>query len=430
VADKEARRLLSPENAGTQTIAAELGALGRLAPAFAAIGRVGEPYDGVYLVGGTVRDILLGEPSFDVDIAVEGDAIALARRLGEELGGRCRPHEQFGTAVVLYGEGEHIDVVTARSEAYAAPGALPSVEPGTITDDLHRRDFTINAMAASLKATEFGRLVDPFGGRADLEAGVIRVLHERSFTDDPTRIFRAIRYENRYGFRLDDRSASLARAAVEGGLVGELSGARVREELVALLTEEESEHTILRLAELGADRALHRHLAADGEAVHLALRMRELKEELNVEAPDWRLRLAVLARRIPAGELGPWLEHLKLRRRDAEQIESAVVVAPQLVERLSRPEPDPAEVVALAEPHAPDAPLFALALADVPALRDYFTRLRTVRLDIDGNDLAALGLGESPQVGEVLQELRRRKLRGELETRDAELAAARELIDV
>ena len=415
----------------TESIAAELRALERLAPAFEAAARAAEPQDGVYLVGGTVRDILLGEPSFDVDIAVEGDAIALARLLAEELGGRVRPHEQFGTAVVLYGEGKHIDVVTARSEVYAAPAALPTVEQGTIRDDLIRRDFTINALAASLKPSDFGRLVDPFGGRDDLRAGTIRVLHERSFVDDPTRIFRAIRYENRYGFRLDETSARLARAAVEGGLVGELSGARLTDELVALLAEEEIEHTIFRLAELGADRAIHPHLAADEEALRLALRLRELKEELHVEAPDWRLRLAVLARRIPATDIGAWLDRLTLRRQDARQIESAVTVAPQLVERLSEGKPDPAEVVALAEPHAPDAPLLALALApeDVPALRDYFTRLRNVRLDIDGTDLAALGLAESPRVGEILEELRRRKLRGELDGRDAELAAARELID-
>jgi tRNA nucleotidyltransferase (CCA-adding enzyme) len=413
----------------TESIAAELRALGRLAPAFEAAALAAGPSDGVYLVGGTVRDILLGEPSFDVDIAVEGDAIALARRLAEELGGRVRPHEQFGTAVVLYGEGEHIDVVTARSEVYAAPAALPTVEQGTIRDDLFRRDFTINALAASLKPSDFGRLVDPFGGRDDLHKGTIRVLHERSFTDDPTRIFRAIRYENRYGFRLDETSARLARAAVEGGLVGELSGARLTDELVALLAEEEIEHTILRLAELGADRAIHPHLAADEEAVRLALRLRDLRNELRVEAPDWRLRLAVLARTMPPAELHAWLDRLTLRRPDARQIESAVTVAPQLVERLSGGKPDPAEVVALAEPHAPDAPLLALALADVPALRDYFTRLRGVRLDIDGTDLAALGLAESPRVGEILEELRRRKLRGELDGRDAELAAARELID-
>jgi tRNA nucleotidyltransferase (CCA-adding enzyme) len=416
-------------NAATETIAVELAALDRLAPAFAAIDRAGEPDGGVYLVGGTVRDILLGEASFDVDIAVEGDAVALARRLAEELGGRCRPHEQFGTAVVLYGEGDHIDVVTARSEVYAAPGALPTVTQGTIRDDLFRRDFTINAMAASLKAADFGRLVDPFGGRIDLEAGVIRVLHERSFSDDPTRIFRAIRYENRYGFRLDEGSARLARAVVEGGLIGELSGARLTDDLVALLSEQAIEHTILRLAELGADHAIHPHLAADEEAVRLSLRVRELKDELHVQAPDWRLRLAVLARRIPADQLVALLDRLTVRRQDAEQIESAVTVAPQLVERLKKGEPDPAEVVALAEPHAPDAPLFALALEDIPALRDYFTRLRNIRLEIDGNDLAALGLAESPKVGDVLQELRRRKLRGELDGRDAELAAARELVD-
>jgi tRNA nucleotidyltransferase (CCA-adding enzyme) len=415
--------------ANTETIAAELSALERLAPAFDAAARAAEQDEGVYLVGGTVRDILLDRQSFDVDIAVEGDAIAFARRLAEELGGEVVAHDRFGTAVVLYGEGEHIDVVTARSEVYAAPAALPTVAVGTITDDLFRRDFTVNAMAASLNPADFGRLVDPFGGRNDLQAGTIRVLHDRSFADDPTRIFRAIRYENRYGFRLDESSARLARAALESGLVSELSGARLRDELVALLSEEEVEHTILRLAELGADRAIHPHLAADEEAVRLARRLRELKDELDVEAPDWRLRLAVLARRIPAGEIGGWLDRLKLRRRDAEQIESAVAVAPELVERLSGGEPDPAEVVTLAEPHAPDAPLLALALADVPALRDYFTRLRNVRLDIDGTDLAALGLAESPQVGEVLQELRRRKLRGELESREAELAAARELID-
>ena len=163
--------------------------------------------------------------------------------------------------------------------------------------------------------------------------------------------------------------------------------------------------------------------------MRLALRLRELGHELHVDAPGWRLRLAVLARRIPAAELGAWLDRLTLRRQDARQIESAVTVAPQLVERLREGKPDPAEVVALAEPHAPDAPLLALALEDIPALYDYFTRLRDVRLEIDGTDLAALGLAESPRVGVVLAELRRRKLRGELDGRDAELAAARELID-
>jgi tRNA nucleotidyltransferase (CCA-adding enzyme) len=394
---------------------------------FEAVAAAGGEYGGIYLVGGTVRDILLGEDSFDVDVAVEGDAIAFARRLAAELDGTCRPHEQFGTAVVFYGEGEHIDVVTARTERYEASAALPIVEPSTIQDDLRRRDFTINALAASLLPADFGRVVDPFRGRDDLRAGTIRVLHDRSFVDDPTRIFRAIRYENRYGFRMDARTETLAREAVESGLVGQLSAARLTEELVALLSEAEVAGAIRRLAELGVDQAIHPRLAADEEAAELSARLGALKRELNVDVPDWRLRLAVLARRLEPGELAEWLEGLQLRRRDLEQIAAAVTIAPRLVEALAGT-PDPAEIVALAEPHAPDAPLVALALADVPALRTYFGHLRQVRLDIDGTDLAALGLAESPRVGQILQELRRRKLRGELDGREAELAAARELI--
>ena len=408
-------------------IAGRLRALERLGPALGAVAAAARLSEGVYLVGGTVRDILIGEESFDVDVAVEGDALELARRVAEILGGRSHPHERFGTAVVLYADGGRIDVVTTRTERYDAPAALPQVEHGTIRDDLHRRDFTINAMAASLQEADFGRLVDPFGGRDDLAAGVIRVLHDGSFVDDPTRIFRAIRYENRYRFRMDSKTERLARASIAQGLVGKLSGARVREELVALLAEDDVGHTFSRLADLGAAHALHPDLAADDEAFRLARRARELKEELGVDVPEWRLRLAVLARNIAPGEIGDWLAGLRLRRLDAERIAAAVTEGPRLVERLHGVT-DAAQVVALAEPHAPDAPLFALALAEVAPLREYFSRLRNISLAITGADLAELGLAESPRVGEVLAELRRRKLRGELDGRESELAAARELI--
>jgi tRNA nucleotidyltransferase (CCA-adding enzyme) len=406
----------------------ELERLDELAPAFEAIAAIGEGYEGVYLVGGTVRDILLGERGFDVDIAVEGDAIEFAKALAEALEGRVRPHAKFGTAVVLYGDGGRIDVVTTRTEFYDAPAALPTVEHATIREDLFRRDFTINAMAVSLKGDDLGRLVDPFGGRADLDAGVIRVLHNLSLIDDPTRIFRAIRYENRYGFRMDEHTARLARSTIEMGLVGDLSSARLRDELVLLLSEGDVRHSILRLAELGADRAIHPHLAADEEAVALFDRLVALAREHGVEVPAWRLGLLALARSLPPDELYDWLDRLKVRRRDAERIAAAITVAPRLVERLREREADPAEVVALAEPYAPDAPLFALALADLPVLEDYFRRLRGVRLEITGNDVAQLGLAESPRVGEVLAEVRRRKLNGELDGRESELEAARELI--
>jgi tRNA nucleotidyltransferase (CCA-adding enzyme) len=410
------------------SLAGELSGLTELTPVFEAVAASSEPFDGVYLVGGTVRDILLGEPNFDVDIAVEGDAISLARSVADALGGRVRAHTKFGTAVVVFGDDQRIDVVTARTEFYDAPAALPSVEHATIREDLFRRDFTINAMAVSLKGDDFGRLVDPFHGGRDLEAKTIRVLHNLSFIDDPTRIFRAIRYESRYGFRMDEHTQRLARGTIDMGLVGDLSSARLRDELIALLEEGDAGVSILRLAELGAGQAIHPHLAADEEAVELLERLRGLNERYGTGIPAWRLALEALARKLPPDEIYDWLRRLKVQRRDAERIAWAVTVGPRLVERLRGDAPEPAEIVALAEPSAPDAPLFALALEDQEALRDYFERLRDVRLEVSGADLAKLGVGESPQVGEILAELRRRKLNGQLDGRESELAAARELI--
>jgi tRNA nucleotidyltransferase (CCA-adding enzyme) len=400
-----------------------------LAPALDAIVAVDEPYDGVYLVGGTVRDILLGERNFDVDVVVEGDAIALARAVAEKLDGRVRAHKTFGTAVVLYGDDERLDLVTARSETYHAPAVLPTVAPGTIAEDLHRRDFTINAMAASLKGDDLGELVDPFGGRADLEAGRIRILHDRSFIDDPTRILRAIRYEDRYGFRMDDKTVRLARECIATGHVGDLSGARLRDELIALLEEGDVSHAIPRLSDLEAQKEIHPHVVADDEAVRLFDRLRELNKHYGLAVPAWRLGLEALARELPHEEIGPWLHGLKVRRRDAEQIRAAIEQGPRIAEQLGRDSLAPADVVALAEPRAPDAPLFALALADLPQLHDYFSRLGRIKLEITGADVAELGLGESPRVGEILAEIRRRKLNGELGGRESELDAARELVE-
>ena len=417
-----------PEAGEERSLADELLRLDHLAPVWEAVSAVSEDYDGVYLVGGTVRDILLGERSFDVDVAVEGDAVAFAEALGEALGGRVKAHRKFGTAVVLHGDGGRVDVVTARTEFYDAPAALPTVEHATIREDLCRRDFTINAMAVSLKGEDFGRLVDPFGGRRDLENRTIRVLHNLSFIDDPTRIFRAVRYESRLGFAMNDHTARLARGTVEMGLVGDLSSARLRDELAALLKEEDAGTSIRRLAELGVDRAIHPHLAADEGTVELLDRLRALNSEFHLGIPAWRLGLEALARRMSPDEVYDWLERLRVRRSDAEQVAAAVTVGPKIAERLESERVDAAELVAMAEPYDPDAPLFALATKDLEPLRTYFRDLRGVRLAITGADLAELGLRESPRVGEILGELRRRKLNGELDGRASELVAAKELI--
>ena len=422
--------LVAEEEPGGPDLGERLLALESLQQVFEAVQAVSEPFEGVYLVGGAVRDVLMGEPNFDVDIAVEGDGIALGQALARELGGRVVLHEKFGTAIVLYGNGSRVDVATARTEFYDHPGALPTVEQASIRQDLYRRDFTINAMAVSLKGADFGRLVDYFGGHRDLAGGVVRVLHNLSFIDDPTRIFRAVRYETRYGFRMDAHTFGLAKACVEMDLVGELSSARVRDELQALLNEERVGDSVRRMAELGIDRAIHPHLAADEEAVRLIEAIDSLREAYAPEAPAWRLRLAVLARRLSSTEVLDWAERLKLRRRDAERIADAVAVAPRLRDLVGATK-EPAALWQRVAPHDPDGALLALATSKGRArkrLERYFQDLRNVTLEISGGDLAELGLGESPQVGAVLEELRRRKLNGELDGRAAEIEAAKELL--
>lgn len=212
------------------------------------------------------------------------------------------------------------------------------------------------------------------------------------------------------------------------GLVGDLSSARLRDELVLLLEDPGAADGIRRLGELGVDRAVHPHLIGDEEAARLFTRALELREELGIDVPAWRLGIAALARELSSDEAYDWLERLRVRKRDVERIVGAIAVGPRMTERLRREKLDPAQVVALADPFAPDGPLLALAREELPALRDYFEHLRNVQLEIDGDDLVAMGLEESPRIGALLGEVRKRKLNGEVDGRDSELAAARELL--
>ena len=189
-----------------------------------------------YLVGGAVRDLLLGGETRDIDIAVEGDARSAARAVADRLGGELREYERFGTAdVVLPDDTYHL--ATTREETYEAPGALPTVTPASLAEDLRRRDFTVNTLAVGLTGDDLGHLYDPFGGLADLEAKVIRVLHERSFLDDPTRLLRAVRYATRLEFGLEPETERLAREAVAADALATVSGKRIRADLMKLLCE-------------------------------------------------------------------------------------------------------------------------------------------------------------------------------------------------
>ncbi|MFA5389637.1 MAG: CCA tRNA nucleotidyltransferase [Candidatus Omnitrophota bacterium] len=191
-----------------------------------------------YIVGGPVRDKLLGRSNADndMDFVVEGDGIKFAEVLNKELRGKLTAYRAFGTATIKLKK-KRIDIVTARKEIYKRPAAYPDVKPGTIEDDLFRRDFTINAMALGVNKKNFGKLVDFYGGQKDLKKGLIRVLHEKSFIDDPTRIFRAVRFSVRFGFKIEPGTKNLMREAVVDGYLGEVNAGRIRKEIEAFLKE-------------------------------------------------------------------------------------------------------------------------------------------------------------------------------------------------
>lgn len=210
---------------------------------------VNSPYR-AFLVGGYVRDATLGLQPVDIDIVIEGDAVKIARQLNKKLGGRLTVHKNFGTASIMTSK-VRVDLASARSEKYPSPATLPQIRPTTIVEDLNRRDFTINAMAMSMSKGTFGEIFDPFRGLEDINKGIIRVLHRNSFIDDPTRIFRALRYKNRFGFRIEKKTMQLMKDAVTQRLLNRLTKQRLLNE-IRLVFEEPSYQGIIReLSTLG-----------------------------------------------------------------------------------------------------------------------------------------------------------------------------------
>jgi tRNA nucleotidyltransferase (CCA-adding enzyme) len=374
-----------------------------------------------FLVGGAVRDLLRGADAVDLDIAVEGDARSAARALADRLGGEVREHERFGTATVRAGR-LVFDLATTRTETYDEPGALPRVAAASLEDDLRRRDFTINAMAVALAGDDLGHLYDPSGGLRDLEAGVVRILHRRSFLDDPTRLLRAVRYETRLGFRMDEDSERAARAAIAEGAMSTVSGARVRDELMDLLSEHEAPAAVERMVDLGLARALHPALDPDPELVASAS-----LGAAAIGADRGLSSLAALCAGAPE-ELDLWVAGLHLEARDRDAVSRAARVAPRIARDLEAREHTPSELAALLGGEPPEALALVLALGapSEPILR-WVTELSRVRLEIGGEDLLAAGVPEGPAIGRALRETLRRKLDGLVEGREHELRTALEL---
>ena len=374
-----------------------------------------------YLVGGAVRDLLRGARAVDLDLAVEGDARSVARALAERLGGGAREHERFGTATVQAPD-LSFDLATTRTETYDEPGALPRVAAAPLSDDLRRRDFTVNAMAIALGGDDLGHLYDPHDGRRDLDARLVRVLHSGSFFDDPTRLLRAVRYETRLGFGMDEDTERTARAAVAEDALSTVSGARVRDELMDLLSEHEAPAAVRRMHDLGLDRALDPALDAEPELVASA--------SLGAAAIGGDRALASLAALVAVAPdaLDDWLDGLQLEARDRIAVARATRSGPEIVAQLRERELLPSELRDLLAGEPPEA--LALALAQgapaEPILR-WVTDLSGVRLEIRGDDLLARGVPEGPALGRALEETLRRKLDGLVRGRDEELRTALEL---
>ena len=371
-----------------------------------------------YLVGGPVRDSLLGAPVNDLDITIVGDAPALAASLANAIGGRLTVHPRFGTATVTTAD-IAIDLVTARRETYPSPGALPEVRPGSIGNDLARRDFSVNAMAVPIanSANSAAGILDPYGGRADLAAGVIRILHPQSFRDDPTRILRAARYARRFAFRIADDTLTQLRAALAGGAMDTLTGDRVRHELERILQEPRPLAALRYAGELGALAAIHPALSV----AHL----RHLPPDTPAAPLTW---LAALV-----WPLGPAQGNALAGRLNAPASWSRVIAdTAELAARLPRlaapglpPSASCARLDGLS-PHAMDA---AVLLAPPPAaerIRRYRAEWRMVSPRLRGGDLLDLGIPAGPAVGAALRALRQARLDGLTHSRQDETRLARQ----
>jgi tRNA nucleotidyltransferase (CCA-adding enzyme) len=386
----------------------------------------------VYLVGGFVRDLLLERENRDLDLVVEGDGLHFARLLAQALGGRVREHKVFLTAVVVDLEEFHIDVATARTEFYRAPAALPEVQTSALRQDLFRRDFTINTLAIRLGPEGPPELIDYFGGRRDLKEKTLRVLHSLSFVDDPTRVFRAVRLELRLGFRISPETLRLAEVALAEGVFDQLSGARLRDELLQILDDPAlALRGIERMDELGLlpviDRELElteavRERLCESRAAHDWYRLEGISEP---PVHAWRLLLMALAEGL--GDDGR--ERLARRLLLAGEDRRLLTGFP---ERLAAAwavlsgEPAPHEAAEALEPLAGEELLLLMAQGDEAVrawVRRDLTSLRGLTLRIRGADLLAAGIPPGPRVGEALRAVRRARLDGEI-AEDGELRYA------
>jgi len=397
--------------------------------------RMGVP---AYAVGGFVRDLLLGVENYDIDIVIEGDGIAFAEEFARATGSRVRSHQRFGTAVIIFPDGFKIDVATARTEYYEYPTALPTVELSSIKKDLYRRDFTINTLAIRLNKKDFGCLIDFFGGQKDLKDKTIRVLHNLSFIEDPTRIYRAIRFEQRFGFKIARHTQNLIKSATKIDLFQRLAGRRLFTELVLILSEEDPSKPVARLAEFDLLRFIHPSLRWDTETAGLFQNIKNALAWyrllfLGKSYEPWQVYLFGLIDSLSLKETKEMCQRLNIKESLLEKVLAAKKEAPNLLQRLYRMRVlKPSRLYDLLRGTPQEILLYMMAKADKEDAQKgislFLSHLQDMKLSISGRDLARLGLKPGPIYGRIMEKILKAKLDGLVKGKEEEIEFAKRLL--
>jgi tRNA nucleotidyltransferase (CCA-adding enzyme) len=386
----------------------------------------------VYLVGGIVRDMILRIDNLDIDLVVEGDGIAFARAFSRSIGARYAAHDKYKTAVITLPDGNHIDVATARLEYYKTPGSLPIVEQSTLKLDLYRRDFTINTMAVSLNPQRFGELIDFFGAQRDIKEKRIRVLHAMSFVEDPSRILRAVRFEQRYGFALGKQTTALVHAAVKSGLLRSVPGRRISYEIRQMLSEDDPIRGMERLKELGVLSAIHPGLTFTPQVREYFVRVKETLLWFTMlftrEAyRSWFVYLLAMVDQMKPRKIIEICQRLGLTDEEVRGILSSQAKVHTILRDLASIRPiRPSDVVKILDGARLEEILFAMSKTRSPEIRElisaYITTWRSYKPPVSGRDLLALGFEKGKFLGDTLRLIRDKGLNGEI--RDFSEAAA------
>ncbi len=372
----------------------------------------------LYLVGGVVRDLLLGKANFDLDLVIEGDAINLAQQLYQPRVMKLATHPHFGTAKLQWDRWS-VDLTTARSETYPQPGVLPRVKPSSIESDLFRRDFTINAMAISLNPDHYGELVDLYHSRDDIEHKLIRILHKKSFIDDATRIWRALRYEQRLDFQLEAETRNLLQRDIT--MLETISGDRIRYELECIFKESLPEKVLRRAEELNILARLQPSLRGDG---WLTEKFQKARQISSPDLPSIALYLSLWFYHLNSAEIEGLIYYLRLSKRVAQPISDTIKLNARL-DSLSDPKLKPSRVYQLLHGYSPVA-ITANWLASESAaphhhLKLFLDKVRYVKPALSGSDLLKMGITPGPEMKEIMDRLHEARLDSKISSKQGEI---------